>query len=120
VPDVSEIRPRLAALAALTPGWLDGAGLPLADGAVPWLGDWLEARVAEGVPVPHLYLTTDGCLQAEWDVGHLGCEMTMDPEARRAEWWDFDAGTDGALDMQDPAAVAEWVAGWRARGVASA
>jgi hypothetical protein len=120
VPDAASIRPRLAELAARTPGWVDGSGLPLADGAVPWLAEWLQGRACEGMPVPHLYLTVDGELQAEWDVGRLGVEMTMDPEARRAEWWDFDAGTDGALDMQDPAAVAEWVAGWRARGVASA
>ncbi len=105
MPDPASIRPRLAELAARTPGWVDGSGLPLADGAVPWLAEWLQGRACEGMPVPHLYLTVDGELQAEWDVGRLGVEMTMDP---------------GALDMQDPAAVAEWVAGWRARGVASA
>ena len=115
MPDPASIRPSLAELAALTPGWLDGEGLPLADGAVPWLADWLEARAAEGVPVPYLYLTVDGELQAEWDVGRLGVEMTMDATTRRAEWWDFDADTSGELDMQDAAAVAEWVAGWRAR-----
>ena len=115
MPDPAAIRPRLAELVAIVPGWLDGEGLPLAAAAVPWLADWLEARVAEGVPVPHLYLTTDGWLQAEWDVGRLGCEMTMDPESHRAEWWDFDAETSGELGMDDAAAVAEWVAGWRAR-----
>lgn len=100
MPDAASIRPRLAELAARTPGWVDGSGLPLADGAVPWLAEWLQGRACEGMPVPHLYLTVDGELQAEW--------------------WDFDADASGALDMQDPAAVAEWVAGWRARGVASA
>ena len=115
MPDAADIPRRLAELAALTPGWVDGEGRPLPEGAVPWLADWLQARAAEGMPVPYLYLTEAGELQAEWDVGRLGCEMTMGPESRRAEWWDFDRDASGQLDMTDPAAVAEWVAGWRER-----
>ena len=116
MPDAADIPRRLAELAALSPGWVNGEGRPLPAGAVPWLCEWLQARAAEGMPVPYLYLTVEGELQAEWDVGRLGCEMTMGPESRRAEWWDFDRGTSGQLDMADPAAVAEWVAGWRERG----
>lgn len=99
----------------MIPGWVDGEGRPLPEDAVPWLCEWLQARAGEGMPVPYLYLTVEGELQAEWDVGRLGVEMTMAPESRRAEWWDFDRDTSAEFDMTDPAAVAEWVAGWRER-----
>lgn len=115
MPDAADIPRRLAELAALSPGWVNGEGRPLPEGAVPWLCEWLQARAAEGMPVPYLYLTVEGELEAEWDVGRLGCEMTMGPESRRAKFWDFDAVATGELDMTDPAAVAEWVAGWRER-----
>ena len=115
MPDAGDIPRRLAELAALPPGWVNGEGRPLPDGAVPWLADWLQARAAEGMPVPYLYLTEEGDLQAELDVGRLGVEMTMGPESRRAEWWDFDRDASGQLDMTDPVAVAEWVAAWPER-----
>lgn len=61
-----DVRKRLALLAELRDGWLDGHGLALDEAKLGRLADLLTAVVDEGVPRPYLYPLPEGAVLAEW------------------------------------------------------
>lgn len=65
---------RLAALAELPDGWLDGSGTQIPRGTLIRLGELLKAAEGEGLPRPYLYPTPEGQVQAEWSF--VGAEVS--------------------------------------------
>lgn len=68
--DPNELRERIDELKALTDGWLDGAGHTLDSVKLQEVADLLtELHEQEELPIPYLYPTPSGELQAEWTIG---------------------------------------------------
>lgn len=65
---------RLAVLADLSAGWLDGEGAALPRARLEWLATVLEKAEAQGLARPYLYPTPEGGVQAEWSF--LDAEVT--------------------------------------------
>ena len=75
---------RLAALATLDDGWLDNAGVAIAPTGLAWLTATLTAAIGEGLPLPHLYPTPDGNVQAEWSFAGTEVSALFDASAKAA------------------------------------
>lgn len=66
VVDPLDIELRLEQLALLPDGWLDGKGKALSRECVRLLAASFEAHYAPTLPLPYLYPTPEGGVQAEW------------------------------------------------------
>lgn len=79
-----DVGPRLAALAELQPGWLDGEGAALDPTALEWLLHRLTEAEEGGLPRPYLYPTFDGHVQAEWSFPGAEVSALFDFEGKLA------------------------------------
>ncbi len=71
---------RIAELAELKPGWLDGAGAPLTLAALEKARITLTELLLLDAPRPHIYPTPEGGVQAEWAAGAHEISVTFEPD----------------------------------------
>ena len=67
--DPLDIETRLEELAQLQDGWLDGKGRALDRASLIRLAQAFDERFSTNLPLPHLYPTPEGGVQAEWTLG---------------------------------------------------
>ncbi len=84
--DPLDVPARLDELRLLRDGWLDGYGhAPSSDGL-----DRLEASFAEyypdDLPLPYLYPTPEGGVQAEWTFAPNDISLCIDLDSQRGDW----------------------------------
>lgn len=71
---------RIAELAELKPGWLDGAGVPLTLEALGKARITLTELLLLDVPRARIYPTPEGGVQAEWAAGSYEISVTFEPD----------------------------------------
>ena len=74
--DPLDVAARMEELAELKDGWLDGKGHVPERSALDWLARAFEVNFDPDLPLPYLYPTAEGGVQAEWSAG--GWEVTLD------------------------------------------
>ena len=67
-------------------GWLDGGGLAPPKPGLDWLADAFEHHFPEEAPLPHLYPTETGGVQAEWSMGPNEVTLEVDLDTHVGEW----------------------------------
>lgn len=73
-------------LRELQDGWLDGAGNAPSRKGLEWLHHAFECNYPDQVPVPHIYPTESGGVQAEWSIGSNEITLNVDLETHLGEW----------------------------------
>ena len=73
-------------------GWLEGAGRAPSGTGLDWLLDVFDQHYPDEVPLPYLYPTETGGVQAEWSLGSREATLDVDLETHAGEWH--------VLDMQ--------------------
>jgi hypothetical protein len=96
--DPLDVETRLEELAALPPGWLDGNGEPLDAAALSALGRDFDAHFDPELPLPYLYPTAEGGIQAEWTLGDWEVSLDIDLAGGAAHYQAVHLPTDRALD----------------------
>ena len=90
-------------------GWLDGEGLAPSQAGLDWLADRFDRCYPNDVPLPYLYPTPEGGVQAEWSLGTREVSLNVNLSTHRAEWAWVDVLTDAeaerTLNLDD---VADW------------
>ncbi|MBK7053034.1 MAG: hypothetical protein IPH54_21485 [Rhodoferax sp.] len=76
--DPLDVTLRLAALAELKPGWLDGKGQTPDPSHTQWLAAAFEDNFDASLPLPYLYPTADGGIQAEWSISDWEASLEID------------------------------------------
>ena len=73
------LRPRLEELTLLQDGWLDGKGRALDRASLTRLAQAFDEGLSPDLPLPHLYPTPEGRVQAEWTLGRweVSLEITL-------------------------------------------
>lgn len=80
--DPLDIGARLDELRTLSAGWLDGVeGEPPSATGLDWLTRELEDRYPDDLPLPWLFPTAAGQVQAEWSLG--GREVSLDVDLQQ-------------------------------------
>ncbi|MBF0611885.1 MAG: hypothetical protein HQL55_12265, partial [Magnetococcales bacterium] len=96
--DPLDVSARLEEFRSLRDGWLDSKGrAPRKDG-LDWLADAFDRHYPEDLPLPYLYPTGEGGIQAEWTLGEHEISLEVNLEAKRAEWQDLNMTTDEEQD----------------------
>lgn len=73
-------------LRKLQEGWLDGAGYAPSRDGLEWLRHAFECNYPDEVPVPHVYPTESGGVQAEWSLGPNEITFDVNLETHLGEW----------------------------------
>ena len=109
-----DVQARLDELREIRDGWLDGGGKAPSHAGLDWMSDCFEGHFPGDLPLPHLYPTPEGGIEAEWSLGRDSVIFEFDVEKRRGDWLRFDKKSDDEetreLDMDDVDSWA-WFAG---------
>lgn len=73
-------------LRQLKDGWLDGEGIAPPTDGLQWLRDTFECNCPDGLPLPHLYPTEKGGVQAEWSFGPTEITFDVNLETHLGDW----------------------------------
>jgi hypothetical protein len=84
--DPLDVSLRLEQMAALKDGWLDGKGKALDKDKLTWLAAMFDAHFDGDLPLPYLYPTAEGGVQAEWTVNGSEVSLEINLETRQAEF----------------------------------
>ncbi len=87
---------RLDELRQIRDGWLEGKGLAPPGSGLDWLADAFDRNFPEEAPLPHLYPTETGGVQAEWSLGPNEVTLEVDLGTHTGEWHvlNMDTGAD--------------------------
>jgi hypothetical protein len=77
---------RLKELSTLQQGWLNGKGHALSKDRLLQLGQLFEASFDIALPLPFLYPTAEGGVQAEWSMGDWSVSLEIDLVTFKSEY----------------------------------
>ena len=84
--DPLDVPARLYELRGLKNGWLDGEGVAPSTDRLNWLAETFDRLYPDELPLPHVYPTVEGGIQAEWSLGSCEASLTIDLAARKGDW----------------------------------
>jgi hypothetical protein len=105
--DPLDVPLRLEQMAALKDGWLDGKGKAPDKDKLTWLADQFDAHFDRDLPLPYLYPTAEGGVQAEWTMNGTEVSLEINLESKQAEYQALNLKDDScseftfALDNRD-------------------
>lgn len=95
--DTLDVTLRLEQIAALNDGWLDNSGLAPPKDKLEWLASEFDANFDADLPLPYLYPTAEGGIQAEWSLNDWSVTVEIDLNGKLGEYQ--------ALNLRDHACV---------------
>jgi hypothetical protein len=84
--DRLDVTLRLEKMAAIGNGWLDGKGVAPDKNKLVWLAEQFDAHFDDNLPLPFLYPTAEGGVQAEWTLNNNEVSLEIDLENMQAEY----------------------------------
>lgn len=84
--DKLDISERLADLGNLKAGWLDGKGSALNKTDLKWLDESFVRYYGDSLPLPHIYPTAEGNIQAEWSIKDWEISLEINLSQKRGEY----------------------------------
>ncbi|MHB8788313.1 MAG: hypothetical protein ACYDBT_00380 [Desulfobulbaceae bacterium] len=98
--DLLDVSARLDELRSLRDGWLDGKGLAPNSNGLDWLSASFDRHYPDELPLPYIYPTAEGGIQAEWSLGSNEISIEVDLATHQGEWHWLDLLTD-ATDSRE-------------------
>lgn len=84
--DAGDPSVQLEKLKLLKDGWHDGAGAAPDKALLKRVRGWFNEHLTENMPLPRLFPTPEGGVEAEWLVGRHDVSVEFDPHAKSVEW----------------------------------
>ena len=84
--DPLDIPGRLDELRDLRDGWLEGKGVAPPDAGLDWLAEAFGQHFPDDLPLPFLYPTGQGGVQAEWTIDPHEITLEIDLSSHQAAW----------------------------------
>lgn len=89
-----KINAQLDDIRALKDGWLEGAGKAPPHAGIEWLDLKFETHFQTKTPLPYLYPTETGGIQAEWSLGPHEISLDMHLDTHLGIWNDLNLDSD--------------------------
>jgi hypothetical protein len=83
--DPLDVAHRLEALSVLQDGWLNGKGKAPSKEGLKWFLSAFETHFASVLPLPHLYPTPEGGIQAEWSFQDWEVSLAVNLDSKHAD-----------------------------------
>lgn len=87
------MRHRLDEISKLQDGWLDGEGLAPKQQELYWFNQMFEGNYDKNLPLPLIFPTPQGGIQAEWSIGTSEISLTINLSSKEATCHLFDFST---------------------------
>ncbi len=95
-------------------GWLDGDGKAPTHAHLSWLSTCFERYFPDILPLPHIYPTPAGGIEAEWSLGTHSIIFEIHLDTHQGDWLQFSKNDDEEesqiLNLDDPSAW-QWLSG---------
>ncbi|HYW08992.1 MAG TPA: hypothetical protein VE913_18680 [Longimicrobium sp.] len=89
--------------------WLDGKGVAPSATGLDWLSRAFATYYPDDLPLPYLYPTAEGGVQAEWSLGSHEITLDISIDEHRAEWHSLALEADREEESDvDLDVAAEW------------
>lgn len=98
--DPLDIETRLDEILQLQDGWLDGMGKAPDHESLPKLAIAFDERFSPDLPLPHLYPTPEGGIQAEWTLGEWEVSLEITLPTMKAEFQALQLGSDRCEEFE--------------------
>lgn len=98
--DVMDVGARLDELKLLRNGWLEGKGRAPKAEHLDWLVESFERFYPDELPIPYLYPTEEGGVQAEWTIARSEASLEIDLKGRTSSWHQLDLDSDDEDEAQ--------------------
>ncbi len=82
-------------------GWLEGEGVVPSMDCLDWLAATFDRHFPGDLPLPYLYPTPEGGVEAEWSLGSQSIIFEIDLATHRGDWLCFDKQSDSE-DTRSP------------------
>ena len=96
--DALDVGVQLDELRLIQDGWLEGGGLAPPEAGLDWLSDTFDRHFPDEAPLPHLYPTETGGVQAEWALGPNEVTFEVDLDTHAGEWHVLNMDTNAAFE----------------------
>lgn len=97
--DPLDVTLRLEQIAALKDGWLDGKGIAPNKEKLSWLSNQFDAYFDGNLPLPYLYPTAEGGVQAEWSLNGKEVSLEVDFTSLLAEYQALSLNDDACAEF---------------------
>ncbi len=89
-----DVTARLDEFRRLRDGWLEGKGVAPSHNGLDWLATTFDRYFPDDLPLPQIYPTAEGGIQAEWSLGSNEVSLEVDLSTHGGEWHRLDLVTD--------------------------
>ena len=96
--DPLDIAARLDELRLLKDGWLEGGGRALSHKGLDWLSRSFNQHYPEDLPLPYLFPTEEGDVEAEWRLGQKEVSLEIELDNHFGEWHTLDMETNAVSE----------------------
>lgn len=87
--DPLDVPARLDELRHMEDGWLDGGGKAPSHQGLDWLSDSFQRNFPDELPLPYLYPTPEGGIEAEWSLGKHSVILEFHLDTHQGDWLQF-------------------------------
>ena len=109
-----DVPARLDELRTMRDGWLDGVGRAPSSDGLNWLSASFENYFSDDLPLPNVYPTPEGGIEAEWSLGTVSIILEFDLDTHQGHWLRFHKESDEedsqGLDLENSMEW-EWLTG---------
>ena len=98
--DRLDVAARLDELRAMQNGWLDGAGSAPSHQGLDWLSANFESHFPDDLPLPYLYPTPEGGIEAQWSLEANSIILEIHLDTHQGDWLRFAKEDDDNEDSQ--------------------
>jgi len=107
--DAMDLGARMDEFRLLADGWLGGKGIAPKSQNLDWLVDQFDSNYSDDLPVPFIYPTGEGGVQAEWSFGDWEATLDIDLDTKSAYWHALNHARDDDDEQQlDLASLDGW------------
>lgn len=92
--DPLDVPARLDEFRDMKDGWLEGRGVAPSMDGLDWLAATFDRHFPDDLPLPYLYPTPEGGVEAEWSLGSQSIIFEIDLETHRGDWLCFHKQSD--------------------------
>lgn len=108
-----DVPARLDELRSLQDGWLEGKGVALPDDGLDWLSAAFDQHFPDDLPLPLVFPTAEGGVQAEWSIKPYELSLEIDLTKHAGDWHGLNLQSDVDTTKQlnlDTIQAWEWIA----------
>ncbi|OOV35187.1 hypothetical protein BO91_00570 [Candidatus Synechococcus spongiarum LMB bulk10E] len=105
-----DVPARLDELRHMQDGWLDGGGKAPSHQGLDWLSASFQQNFPDELPLPHLYPTPEGRIEAEWSLGSHSIILEFHLDTHQGDWLQFskDSENEESVRSLDLDQIEEW------------